>query len=248
MLSVAMIQCIRSSGWTGYMLIKIRHNLPEVKVPNDDSSSVRMFVDVAIERIVKLGQSQTGVSLCGATWTATRHSGAILEKELTLQFPTDPAHVDQLKIQVNSDYIQFCCSLGPSQPAAGFPKNPEGRSFQSQWYAGNKWLECSLEKDAMYCFSCRLFLTEDKFKSRTAWRTSGVVNWWKAVEKIHEHSATEAHMISMVRWANYRKGPLVEAFKAQAAECGLQNEKERQKNIEILFRLIDITVYLATEE
>ncbi len=68
-------------------------------------------------------------------------------------------------------------------------------------------------------------------------------HWRKAVEKIHEHAATEAHMISMVRWANYRKGPLVEAFKAQAAECELQNEKERQKNREILFRLIDITVY-----
>ncbi|GAA6092480.1 CDK5 regulatory subunit-associated protein 1 isoform X1 [Tachysurus ichikawai] len=66
---------------------------------------------------------------------------------LALQFPTDPAHVDQLKIQVNSDYIQFCCSLGPCQPVAGFPKNPRGRSFQSQWYAGNKWLEYSLEKD-----------------------------------------------------------------------------------------------------
>ncbi len=72
-------------------------------------------------------------------------------------------------------------------------------------------------------------------------------NWRKAVEKIHEHAATEAHMISMVRWANYRKGPLVEAFKAQAAECELQNEKERQKNREILFRLIDITVYLARQ-
>ncbi|XP_060750233.1 rho GTPase-activating protein gacV-like [Tachysurus vachellii] len=45
---------------------------------------------------------------------------------LALQFARDPAHVDQLKIQVNSDYIQFCCSLGPCQPVAGFPKNPQG--------------------------------------------------------------------------------------------------------------------------
>ncbi|KAI5085641.1 hypothetical protein C0J45_23658 [Silurus meridionalis] len=117
---------------------------------------------------------------------------------LALQVPTDPARVDQLKIQVNSNYIQFCCSLGPCQPVDGFPKNPQGLSFQSQWYAGNKWLEYSLEKDAMYCFSCHLFLTEDKFKARTAWRTCGVVNWRKAVEKIHKHSATETHMISMV--------------------------------------------------
>ena len=61
-----MIQCIQSSGWTGNMLIKVRHNLPEVgfvKVPSDDNRSVRMFVDVAAECIVKLRQSQAGVCL-----------------------------------------------------------------------------------------------------------------------------------------------------------------------------------------
>ncbi len=39
---VAMIQCIRSSSWTGYMLIKVRHDVPEVgfvKVPRDDKGS-----------------------------------------------------------------------------------------------------------------------------------------------------------------------------------------------------------------
>ncbi len=44
-----MIQCIWSSSWTGYMLMKVRHDLPEVgfvKVPRDDKSSVRMFVNV----------------------------------------------------------------------------------------------------------------------------------------------------------------------------------------------------------
>ncbi len=49
-LSVAVIQCIRSSSWTGYMLMEGRHDLPEVgfvKVPCDDRGSVRVFVDVA---------------------------------------------------------------------------------------------------------------------------------------------------------------------------------------------------------
>ncbi len=49
-LSVAMIQCIRSSSWTGYMLMEVRHDLPEVgfvKVPCGDRGSVRVFVDVA---------------------------------------------------------------------------------------------------------------------------------------------------------------------------------------------------------
>ncbi len=61
-----MIQCIRSSSWTGYMLVKVRHDLPEVgfvKIPRDDKGSVRMFVNVAAEHIVKFRQSQAGVCL-----------------------------------------------------------------------------------------------------------------------------------------------------------------------------------------
>ncbi len=61
-----MIQCIRSSSWTGYMLMKVRHDLPEVgfvKVPRDDKGSVRMFANVAAEHIVKLRQSQASVCL-----------------------------------------------------------------------------------------------------------------------------------------------------------------------------------------
>ncbi len=65
-LSVAMIQCIRSSSWTGYMLMEGRHDLPEVgfvKVPCDDRGSVRVFVDVAAELLVEFGQSQARVCL-----------------------------------------------------------------------------------------------------------------------------------------------------------------------------------------
>ncbi len=61
-----MIQCIRSSSWTGYMLVKVRHDLPEVgfvKIPRDDKGSVRMFVNEAAEHIVKFRQSQARVCL-----------------------------------------------------------------------------------------------------------------------------------------------------------------------------------------
>ncbi len=59
-----MIQFIWSSSWTGYMLIKVWHDLPAagfVKVPRDDRGSIRVFVSVAAEHIVKLRQSQASV-------------------------------------------------------------------------------------------------------------------------------------------------------------------------------------------
>ncbi len=61
-----MIQCIRSSSRTGYMLMKVRHDLLEVgfvKVPRDDRGSVRVFIDVAAELTVEFGQSQASVCL-----------------------------------------------------------------------------------------------------------------------------------------------------------------------------------------
>ncbi len=61
-----MIECIQSSGWTGYVLMKVRDDLLEVgfvKVPGDDTCSVRMFIDVAAELIVEFGQSQAGMCL-----------------------------------------------------------------------------------------------------------------------------------------------------------------------------------------
>ncbi len=65
-LGVSMIQCIRSSSWTGYMLLKVRHDPPEVgfvKVPCVDTCSIRVFIDVATELIVEFGQSQASICL-----------------------------------------------------------------------------------------------------------------------------------------------------------------------------------------
>ncbi len=57
---------LRSPSWTGYMLVKVRHDLPEVgfvKVPRNDRGNARVFVDVAAELIVEFGQSQASVCL-----------------------------------------------------------------------------------------------------------------------------------------------------------------------------------------
>lgn len=40
----------------------------------------------------------------------------------------------------------------------------------------------------------------------------GVTNWKKGTEKIKVHKQTEAHMMSMVRWSNFKKTPLEEAL------------------------------------
>ncbi len=48
------------------MLVKVRHDLPDsgfVKVPRDDRGSIRVFVNISTEHIMKFGQSQASVCL-----------------------------------------------------------------------------------------------------------------------------------------------------------------------------------------
>ncbi len=50
-LGVTMIECIQSSGWTGYVLMKVRDDLFEVsfvKVSSDDACSVRMYLGESV--------------------------------------------------------------------------------------------------------------------------------------------------------------------------------------------------------
>lgn len=81
---------------------------------------------------------------------------------LQLQNPSDPAHVKKYNVTYNVDFTKFSNSIGPCRPILLFPKNDQGRSFQRQWYEEHPWLEYSPENDAMYCFSCRLFMNDEK--------------------------------------------------------------------------------------
>ncbi len=60
------VTIVIQASWTGYMLMKVRHDLPEigfVKVPCDDRGSIRVFVNISAEHIVEFGQSQASVCL-----------------------------------------------------------------------------------------------------------------------------------------------------------------------------------------
>ena len=48
----------------------------------------------------------------------------------------------------------------PVQPHVKFPSTAYGtkkRSFSSDWYRKYSWLEYSVEKDAVFCYACRIF-------------------------------------------------------------------------------------------
>lgn len=164
-----------------------------------------------------------------------------------LQYPNDPAHVVTYKIRISESFIRLCNNYGPCQPVISYPKNVEGRSFQKKWYERNSWLEYSPQKDAMFCFSCRLFLNEEKYRGRAAWKSEGISRWRTALEKIKEHASSESHMIGMVRWKGFQSQALDIALETANREVQAARDKEKQRNREILCRLISITLYLARQ-
>lgn len=102
----------------------------------------------------------------------------VISKLASLKYPTDPVHNQAFDLKCNASYVKMCVAREPCQPVLRFPKNTEGRSFQKMWYENKPWLEYSPEKDSMYCFSCRLFLNEQKYSNECL--ESG---WRKQLEK-----------------------------------------------------------------
>ncbi|XP_032414769.1 zinc finger MYM-type protein 1-like isoform X2 [Xiphophorus hellerii] len=166
---------------------------------------------------------------------------------MDLPHPNDPAHVLQFNIKYDEAFIQNCVNQGPCQPELSFPKNEEGRSFQNKWYKSNPWLEYSPSLNSMFCFSCRVFLNEEKHMFRKSWKTIGLNRWNKALQKIKEHSGSESHMCAMVKWNTFQKKSLEAVLETGNLQSQAAKDKEKQRNREILSRLISITLYLARQ-
>ncbi|XP_034151423.1 zinc finger MYM-type protein 1-like [Esox lucius] len=118
--------------------------------------------------------------------------------------------------------------------------NVEGRSFQKKWYENNPWLEYSPSTDAMFCFSCSLFLNDERYRSHTNWKTVGLNRWRKAqcLRGSHVWYGEVELLQEKILEAAFEVGDL----ESQAAK-----DKERERNREVLSRLIAITLFLARQ-
>jgi len=113
-----------------------------------------------------------------------------------------------------------------------FPKNVDRRSFQAHWYNDEPWLEYSPLNDAMHCFCCKNFMNEERFQSRTRWKSVGIKLWRQAKVKIKEHRSNELNMLGMVRWNDFTKYTLRGLF--QLILRWKQPKKERGRKTERL--------------
>ena len=81
-----------------------------------------------------------------------------------------------------------------------YPQKECKRNFNSDWYHRRDWLEYSIERDAAFCFPCRMFGGRE-----TSFTTIGFSSWNKATERFNSHVGTGSsiHQACTVSWKSY---------------------------------------------
>lgn len=115
------------------------------------------------------------------------------------------------------------------------------RFFNKQYYETYEWLEYSINKDAVFCFPCRMFSSSTSGKEDT-FTKKGMRNWRKTAAKLDKHSECDTHRFSMSKWKNY-KAPS-ENVLAQVSESHKTQIVEKKEYVK---KIIDILLYLARQ-
>ena len=83
----------------------------------------------------------------------------------------------------------------------------KSRAFNPSWYTSYPWLEYSRERDACYCYSCRLFGCGAGSKCEKTFTVVGFRDWKHAAGKsgvLYQHDISYAYKQSVVAWNQYK--------------------------------------------
>ena len=96
-----------------------------------------------------------------------------------------------------SDELEFRDT--PSQPKLRVYPQTGGRRFRAEWYHNRPWLEYSKQKDAAFCFPCRIFTPSN---ADAAFISLGFRKWQHALDckkGFPQHERSVAHTEAMAR-------------------------------------------------
>lgn len=137
---------------------------------------------------------------------------------------------------------------GPTQPKLGkYPQTrfaSQNRSFSALYYLKFNFLEYSVERDACFCFCCRMFNTSS---SEPAFTHSGFNNWKDIGECVRNRAASVCHAEAMSRWQAARS---VELGKSEDISCQLdkQQKADISKNRAAVGSLARIAITCARQD
>uniref|UniRef100_A0A1X7VUS2 TTF-type domain-containing protein n=1 Tax=Amphimedon queenslandica TaxID=400682 RepID=A0A1X7VUS2_AMPQE len=134
---------------------------------------------------------------------------------------SEPTYDDSVPfISINSQPNDIASSLNntPVQPhIARFQKTQlrdRSHSFSKHWYPLYPFIEYSVQKDAIFYYSCRHFPSHSG-SADSAFTRDGFRNWKKVCEKLRKHSQSVSHKESMAKWTVYKQTKATSTFADQ---------------------------------
>ena len=126
-----------------------------------------------------------------------------------LEQPQNNTTENTLTSKVPSDVAASPNQQSCQSKLARFPVTLIGskqRAFNSDWYKTYSWLEYSIERDAAFCYPCRLFAINEG-RSQNAFTKIGFRDWKHATGKgviLNSHDKCSSHISAMVVWSQYK--------------------------------------------
>lgn len=126
----------------------------------------------------------------------------------------------------------------------------ETRHLSKEWFfkvlpSGEKilrsWMVYSPISNKLYCFCCRLFAI-DKFESSFI---SGFHKWWKLNPKVSDHETSHDHLKNFEVWKTLEVRLKSHTTIDDTSIQLMNTEKQKWKNL--LYRLLDISLFLAKQ-
>ena len=105
------------------------------------------------------------------------------------------------------------------------------------------WMVYSLVGKQLHCFSCRLFTTT--VSNLTSKLMTGFKDWWKMNPKVRDHEKSEDHLSHFEKWKLL--DTRLRLNKTIDSETISLMESKKKKWRDYLYRLLDITLYLAKQ-
>lgn len=139
-------------------------------------------------------------------------------------------------------------TLGRPQPnliSIKASDNRQNRGFNITWYDKCDWLTGSIKRKKLFCWPCVLFSVQTEYQTWSKIGYSDLKNLPRSTER---HFKSKEHIFSSCKLKLFSKQNIATALDTAQKEAIISFNNQVRENRSNLKRLIDITIYLASQE